>query len=92
MSGLWTNGLDALTAALHRGPSHGYNPTCERVASHLIDSGVVRVLDPDDTELVERVAAALWVSIYREPWAQAGAVGDRYRVHARAVVKALRQP
>jgi hypothetical protein len=65
--------------------------------------GVVRVLDPDDTELVERVAEALYEAEVHgtdhRPWAvldEGVSPGMRvrgtYRDSAEAVIEALRQP
>jgi hypothetical protein len=54
---LWTNDLDTLADGL--APDLVYASTRRRIAERLIDQRVVRVLDPDDTELVERTARKL---------------------------------
>jgi hypothetical protein len=86
MSGLWTNDRDTLAEALF----HAYAPGRKTwrdasgmrrrgwlsQADRLLATGVVRVLDPDDTELVERAAHKLGWSA----------------MTVRAVVEALRQP
>jgi hypothetical protein len=94
MSGLWTNDRDTLADALV-GYLAGIRALAEgtkndepaarfwapRVAADLIDKGTVRVLDPDNTELVEQVAGTL----YGGDW-------ERARRNARAVLMTLRQP
>jgi hypothetical protein len=86
MSGLWTNDRDTLNEALRGGYTPYYLNPAQRAAviEALIDTGAVKVLDPDDTELVERVA-----TVVVEELQLVDANPERM---ARAVIVALRQP
>jgi hypothetical protein len=98
MTGLWTNDRDTLASGINN-PRWTWlgRRAAEDIADRLIDTGVVRMLDPGDTELVERVARALAPASYgRGPELQ---VLDRFqltdegwRAKARAAIEALRQP
>lgn len=57
MTGLWTNNRDTLVAAIR--PWCRTAAAAQSAARTLIDSGVVRVLDPDNTELVAKLTAAI---------------------------------
>jgi hypothetical protein len=104
VTGLWTNDRDTLAEALLPWRANQEYPAdkfdrdwADEFATVLIDDGVVRVLDPDDTELVEQGAQTLWSKGLPH---DAGLVWDllpetareHYRVGARAVIEALRQP
>jgi hypothetical protein len=81
MTGLWTNDRDSLGRWL--AGFFGVDVADgEDAADDLINDGVVRVLNPDDTELVERVAKAMW----------SFETNEFHRDMARAVIVALRQP
>jgi hypothetical protein len=78
MTGLWTNDRDTL-ADLVEVCGDFTNPW--DVADSLIDKGVVRMLDPDDTELVDQVRDRMWDE----------GIGIT-RLTVRKVIEALRQP
>jgi hypothetical protein len=78
MTGQWTNDRAGLVLALDKMLPAGVNRFA--VADHLLRT-VVRVLDPDDPELVELVAAAIF-----KP------ADGTYEQVARRVIEALRQP
>jgi hypothetical protein len=96
MTGLWTNDRDTLVTWLadsYAGPEpyEGYNAA--RV-DDLLARGDVRVLDPGDTELVERGAEALWNEAQylprATPWCDlAGDTQDEWRSRIRSVIEAL---
>jgi hypothetical protein len=79
MTGLWTNDREAVYRALR--------PYDRTVADALIDTGVVRVLDPDDTELVQRVAKGIYQHRSHEvdDWTY-------FIPHAIGAIEALREP
>ena len=61
MTGLWTNDRDTLAEGIDRyarsvAPSEA---SATGVARDLIDTGAVKVLDPDNTELVAKLTAAI---------------------------------
>jgi hypothetical protein len=87
MTGLWTSGRDTLADRLNDRPLQGAVRDAPRVADYLIHTRTVRVLDPDDTELVDRLAGVL----YRERQ-HIDYLWERARRDARAVIEALRQP
>jgi hypothetical protein len=107
VTGLWTNDRDTLAEALV-GYLAGIRALAEgtknaepaarfwapRVAADLIDKRFVRVLDPGDTELVERVAQAIEDAHcrYAEDCRSTEPVAAWCRRAADAVIKALRQP
>jgi hypothetical protein len=86
MTGLWTNDRDTLVNGVATAPR--YDP--DLTADHLIDSGVVRVLDPDNTELVEQVAQAIYTA-HVQQLHNPGSEAWLYPI-ARAVIVALRRP
>jgi hypothetical protein len=73
--GLWTSDHDTLAEAIGWLLDNG-EPDGMAIARYLTEHKTVRVLDPDDTELVERVADIALM----ESWV------------VRAVIVALRQP
>jgi regulator of extracellular matrix RemA (YlzA/DUF370 family) len=80
MSGLWTNDRATLAAGIW---GHvGLDATV--LAQHLIDKGTVRVLDPDDTDLVGRIIDEIADELHL--------VDPSPERLARAVIVALRQP
>jgi hypothetical protein len=85
VTGLWTNDRDTLAAGIWG--HDGLDATA--LAQQLIDRGVVRVLDPADTELRHRVAHAL---ADEQLMRLTGAERSAYLREARAVIEALRQP
>jgi hypothetical protein len=86
MTGLWTNNRDTLAEALRNTPLQ----MPQNLAQHLIESGVVRVLDPDNTELVEQVAQAIYTA-HVQQLHKPGSEAWLYPI-ARAVIVALRRP
>jgi hypothetical protein len=92
MTGLWTNDRNGLAAWLSgylRGFCNFDADDCgAKGADALISMRVVRVLDPDDTELVDHAAKAVY-DIGLLVWT--GSMDDARRV-TRAVIEALRQP
>jgi hypothetical protein len=95
MTGLWTNDHDTLAETLRRGNVPNDWRTWDQLqpeerepyllmVEYAIDTGVVRVLDPDDTKLVQQMAATI-----RSHWDSGG---TRWDGMARAVIVALRQP
>jgi hypothetical protein len=76
MSGLWTNDRDTLADGLIKELDWVHAPDLKWAAVRLIATRAVKVLDPDDTELVERVAGRLGMT----------------PAMVRAVIEALRQP
>jgi hypothetical protein len=107
VSGLWTNDVDTLAEALVgylagiRSLSEGtknVEPAARfwapRAAADLIDQRAVRVLDPDDTELVESIAKAMaGARPGSPPWQLlVPEIQEIHRVEARAAIVALRQP
>jgi hypothetical protein len=95
VTGLWTNDRDTLAGALRSGLMPHYLNPVQRAAviEALLGSGAVRVLDPDNTELVEQGARAIYSSTWRmADWDLAPRqVRDLYRAYARAHIVALRQ-
>jgi hypothetical protein len=89
VTGLWTNdraGLAAWLSGYLRGFRISDADDCgAKGADALISMRVVQVLDPDDTELVERVADAIF-NVWQD--GEKSWPGDA----ARAVIEALRQP
>jgi hypothetical protein len=83
MTGLWTNDHDTLAKALWGLP----HQTPDGLAKALIDRGYVRVLDPDETELVEQVAKGIYQHRSHEvdDWTY-------FIPHAIGALEALRQP
>jgi hypothetical protein len=78
MTGLWTNDHDTLADGLME------LDWVQWAASRLISTGVVRVLDPDNTELRYLIAKAIW-----------GPTGEPAPIcfkQADDVIVALRQP
>jgi hypothetical protein len=99
VSGLWTNDRDTLAEGLMRADGVDVEPgdvldDCRAVADALVDDGVVQVLDPDDTELVEEAAERLHRAVYGGiPWGMASYfIKDRRRQTVRTVIVTLRQP
>jgi hypothetical protein len=98
MTGLWTNNRDTLADGLIKELDWVHAPDLKWAAGRLIATGVVQVLDPDDTELVERGALPLARWRYSHPNAsieQAKEDAIPWRVacaESRAVIEALRQP
>jgi hypothetical protein len=86
MTGLWTNDRDRLLEACRATSGDGPRAT----SAYLIEQGVVRVLDPDDTELVEQVAQAIYTA-HVQQLHKPGSEAWLYPI-ARAVIVALRQP
>jgi hypothetical protein len=87
MSGLWTNDRDTLAKAVSTALRDRVT-----IADYLIDSGVVRVLDPDNTELVEHVAREMWAAHSGGLVWDARAPKEPWVCMARAAIVALRQP
>jgi hypothetical protein len=89
MSGLWTNDRDtlALFLSVHTLMDFG---AAKRLLEQATADGVVRVLDPDDTELVNRIARVICYGT--EPPGIAATAPEPWRRTARAVIEALRQP
>jgi hypothetical protein len=97
MTGLWTNDRAALAEAIFREYTGGKESWAKKnqrgrgrwlvQVDRLIDSGAVRVLDPDDTDLIEQVARAIARSVGSptDPW-------SIYHSCACTVIEALRQP
>jgi hypothetical protein len=93
VSGLWTESRDALVKALQSPPAieigcdvavEGYPGT---LADHLIDTGAVCVLDPDNSELVEWVARKLYRRRRSTPWDAAPELAQMaYRLDARTFI------
>jgi hypothetical protein len=88
MTGFWANDRDTLADGLS-GHIEG-DVMCSIAADELIATGVVRVLDPDDTELVEQVAQAIYTA-HVQQLHKPGSEAWLYPI-ARAVIVALRQP
>jgi hypothetical protein len=100
MTGLWTNDRDTLADACGvctctPGPGYdGPEEDCplhgkpEFRARYLIETGAVRTLDPDDTELVGQLADAIQAELQRPH----STVAAGYRAAARRCVVKLRQP
>lgn len=86
MTGLWTNDRDSLIAALS-GHIEG-DVMCSIAADELIVVGVVRVLDPDDTELRATIRDAIADEFGRWHWDFSDDI-ERATDH---VIEALRQP
>jgi hypothetical protein len=85
MTGLWTNDRDTLATTIWGRPTGD----ARALADWIIKTGVVRVLDPDDTELRHKVAHILaGVPLMRLSQAKR----DAYLRKATAVIEALRQP
>jgi hypothetical protein len=84
MSGLWTNDRDTLAEALR-------DTTLQvprNLAQHLIDTGAVRVLDPDDMRTKIRDA----ISNEFSRWFWDTTIRDDIDRATDAVIEALRQP
>jgi hypothetical protein len=96
VSGLWTNDRDTLADILIAELDWVHAPDLKWTAGRLIGTGAVRVLDPDDTELVERVARGLFLEAHpgsEAGWDAPGVMGKAaWYTRARAVIKVLRQP
>jgi hypothetical protein len=96
VTGLWTNDRDMLGLGIVACVDTSVvNPWY--VTDHLLNNRVVRVLDPDDTELVDRVAAVLSMCTCTPGPGYEGPEEDCPRhgkpdLQARAVFEALRQP
>jgi hypothetical protein len=88
MTGLWTNDRDRLDEGvcwwLSAGDSGG------RAGDYLIDSGVVRVLDPNNTELRAKIRDAIADEFCR--WLWDTAILEDVDRATDAVFEALRQP
>jgi hypothetical protein len=82
VTGLWTNDRDTLAEALRSGLMPHYLNPVQRAAviEALLGSGAVRVLDPDNTELVERLRSVI----------TSNDLDTESRI--RAVIETLRQP
>ncbi len=95
MTGLWINDREFLRLAVNAARRGRVT-----IADYLLDTRAVRVLDPDDTGLVDRAAAALVACVDDEtphgdpPWkgARGYVLRDDPRAAARAVIEAMRQP
>jgi hypothetical protein len=103
MTRLWTNDRDTLAEALF----HAYAPGRKTwrdasgmrrrgwlsQADRLLATGVVRVLDPDDTELVEQTAKTIYEWHHGAEWEYAPKLVRAQRSSAvRDVFVALGQP
>jgi hypothetical protein len=92
MTRLWTNDRDTLAEGLMPYTVAG-EYWAPRTADALIDSGVVRVLDPDDTELVEQTAKTIYEWHHGAEWEYAPKLVRAQRSSAvRDVFVALGQP
>jgi hypothetical protein len=92
MTGLWTTDRDTLNQGVSAWLAFGHD--AEAAGDYLVNTGWVRVLDPDDTELVERVAATLRQAA--GGWAASASSSPNWPTSdceiARAVIEVLRQP
>jgi hypothetical protein len=97
MTGLWTNDRATLAEGIdvHQLQCGVADAKAARAtAQFLLDWRTVRVLDPDDTELRERLTRRLFDAELRPliTWKQAPEpMRERYRRLARVVIDALRQ-
>jgi hypothetical protein len=89
MTGLWTNDHDTLAKALGRVLIDSWEEQ-QGHAQYLIDSGAVRVLDPDDTELRGRLAKRLREIVTH--YDADSPKGDPDDWAAGQLIEALRQP
>jgi hypothetical protein len=95
MTGLWTNDRDTLADALiiNCPPLGSIWRGGDEVADRLIDTGAVRTLDLDETE-IEHAAERLHKAVYGGvPWPMASYyIKARRRNTVRAVIESLRRP
>jgi hypothetical protein len=88
VTGLWTNDRDTLAGAirerLYASPGS--------IADYAIQTGAVRVLDPDDPALVEQVAREMWAAHSGGLVWDTRAPKEPWMCMARAAIVALRQP
>jgi hypothetical protein len=85
MTGLWTTDRDTLNQGVSAWLAFGHD--AEAAGDYLVNAGWVRVLDPDDTELVEQVAKGIYQHRSHEvdDWTY-------FIPHAIGALEALRQP
>jgi hypothetical protein len=86
MTGLWTTDRDTLAKALWGLP----HQTPDGLAKALIDTGAVRVLDPDDTDMVGKGGMAVYEAHLHRPHIPGSVLWCN--ALARAVIEALREP
>jgi hypothetical protein len=91
VTGLWTNDRDTLAEGLYiHSSDYMLTDAADELAGALFENRVVRVLDPEDTELRQQIRRSIWAALPASGrtvlnWANLDDI-------ARAIIEELRQP